>query len=93
MAEQNIDDLNIAVKIQVVINDPEILTKPLVGDDMVVNTNKENLKMIGLLLSAGFETLITAFHNSVLSVKPISKIDLREENLDIDITFTLAERE
>ena len=93
MAEQNIDDLELAVKIQVAINNPEILTKPMAEGDMQINTNTENLNMIGVLLGAGFESIITAFHNSLLTANPISQIDMREENLDVDISFVLGDKE
>ena len=83
----------IAVQIQVVINDPDILTKPFEEGDMQINTHTENLELIGLLLSTGFQGLITAFHNSVPLGNPVTKMELREDNLDVDITFVLGDKQ
>ena len=104
MAEETIEGIVIPITIEIKINDPNILTKPFEPidnpksiDEIIsntgINTNTENLKIIGALLSTGFESLITAFHNSLLSDKLITEIRLNESNLDVDITFTLADKD
>ena len=93
MSEKTNEPIELAVQIQVVINDASILTKPFEADDMQINTHTENLQLIGLLLGTGFQSLITAFHKSVPLIDPVTMMELRENNLDVDVTFVLGDKQ